>query len=151
MIFRCICIGDQTPFWQKLGAGHFCWPYFGRFKSVEGDKLRSVSNNTRCSKEQIQPQFSKYRFQNELAASHRLWANFDSFWKRYFENCDHICSFEQRKYIFFIRPLYAQISASKFQNLSQIPLKICSVWKNRCVWLKTLSKFEKSLKILKTH
>ena len=28
-----------------------------------------------------------------------------------------------------ISPLSAQISASKFQNLSQIPLKICGVWK----------------------
>ena len=39
----------------------------------------------------------------------------------------------------FLTPLSAQITASKFQNLSQIPLK------NRGVWLKH------ALKILKTH
>ena len=37
----------------------------------------------------------------------------------------------------------------KFQNLNQIPLKICGVWKNLGVWLKTHSKFESSLKIWK--
>ena len=40
-----------------------------------------------------------------------------------------------------ITPLSAQISASKFQNLSQIPLKIRGVWKNRGVWLKILLKY----------
>ena len=48
-----------------------------------------------------------------------------------------------------ITPLSAQIIASKFQNLCQIPLKICGVWKNLGVWLKTHSKFESSLKIWK--
>ena len=48
-----------------------------------------------------------------------------------------------------ITPLSAQISASKFQNLSQIPLKICGVWKYRGAWLKTPLKFENSLKIWK--
>ena len=32
-----------------------------------------------------------------------------------------------------VTPLTTQISASKFQNLSQIPLKIRGVWKNRGV------------------
>ena len=35
-----------------------------------------------------------------------------------------------------ITPLSTQISASKFQNLSQIPLKNRGVWKNLGVWLK---------------
>ena len=35
-----------------------------------------------------------------------------------------------------ITPLSIQISASKFQNLSQIPLKSRGDWKNRGVWLK---------------
>ena len=46
-----------------------------------------------CQKEQARPQFSKYRFQNESAASHSLWANTDSFWKRYFVNCGRACFF----------------------------------------------------------
>ena len=53
--------------------------------------------------------------------------------------------------LLYITPLSAQISASKFPNFSQIPLKICGVWNNRGVWLKTHSKFENSLKILNTH
>ena len=44
-----------------------------------------------------------------------------------------------QKRMIFLTPLSAQITASKFQNLSQIPLK------NRGVWLKH------ALKILKTH
>ena len=54
-----------------------------------------------------------------------------------------------------ITPLSAQISASKFQNLSQIPPKIRGVWKivvfdlKLTQNLKTHSKFENSLKILK--
>ena len=35
--------------------------------------------------------------------------------------------------ICFITPHSAQISASKFQTLGQIPLKICSVWKSHSV------------------
>ena len=46
--------------------------------------------------------------------------------------------------LYNLTPLSAQISASKFQNLSQIPLKICGVWKNRGVQFNLL-------KILKTH
>ena len=49
-------------------------------------------------------------------------------------SCDH-CN------LLVLTPLSAQISASKFQNLSQILLKI------RGVWLKTHSKFKNSLKI----
>ena len=56
-------------------------------------------------------------------------------------------------FAYFVRitPLSAQISASKFQNLSQILLKVCGVWKNRGVWLtqnlKTHSKFWKLTQI----
>ena len=39
---------------------------------------------------------------------------------------------------------HTHITASKFRNLSQIPLKICGAWKNCGVWL------EHSPKILKT-
>ena len=35
--------------------------------------------------------------------------------------------------VFGTTPLSAKISASKFQNLSQIPLKIFGIWKNRGV------------------
>ena len=35
-----------------------------------------------------------------------------------------------------LETLSTQISASKFQNLSQISLKICGDWKNRGVWVK---------------
>ena len=35
-----------------------------------------------------------------------------------------------------ITPPSTQISGSKFQKLSRIPLKNCGVWKNHCVWLK---------------
>ena len=40
-------------------------------------------------------------FQNESAASHRLWAYAESFWTQYFENCFRACSFWHRKYAFF--------------------------------------------------
>ena len=35
------------------------------------------------------------------------------------------------QHVNYITPLSAQISAKKFQNLSQIPLKICVVWKKK--------------------
>ena len=44
-------------------------------------------------KKQIRPQFSKYRFQNESALAHSLWAHADSIWCRYSENCGRICFF----------------------------------------------------------
>ena len=44
-------------------------------------------------KKQARPQFSKYRFQNESAWAHSLWAHTDSIWSRYFENCGRIYFF----------------------------------------------------------
>ena len=73
------------------GGTNFLWPCFCHLKSGECNQMQSVSKNMRCHKEQIWPQFSKYWFQIKSAASHRLWANADLFWKRYFENCDSIC------------------------------------------------------------
>ena len=89
----------QTSYWegqwhQDCGYTSLIFlPCFGRQKLGECDKMRSVSKNMRCPKKQARPQFSKYQFQNESAASHRLWANADSFWKQYFENCGRACSF----------------------------------------------------------
>ena len=77
---------EQTPFWQKLAARQF-WPCFDRSNLVEGDPLakkRGVRKKTR-------PRFSKYRFPNQSAYSHRCWLNADCLWKRYFENCG--CAF----------------------------------------------------------
>ena len=58
-----------NAFGRKLAAGQFR-PCFGRPMPGEGDQMRCVSKIMRCSKEQIRPQFSKYRFHNQ--ASHRL-------------------------------------------------------------------------------
>ena len=57
----------------------------------------------RCCKKQIPPLFSKYRFHNESASSHRSWANADLLWKRYFKNCHRISFFATLQFgvIFF--------------------------------------------------
>ena len=57
---------EKIPFGRKLAAGS------SDPKSGEGDQILSVSKIMRCHKEQARPQLSKYQFQNESAASHRL-------------------------------------------------------------------------------
>ena len=92
--------GFRKCIW-KLGTTNV-WPCFGRPKLGECDKMRSVSKNMRCPKKQARPQFSKYRFQNESAASPRLWADADSLWKWYFENWGRACEIWHRIYRCFL-------------------------------------------------
>ena len=50
----------------------------GRASTHDYGNTRSMP--TRCEKEQIRSQFSKYRFQNESALAHNLWKATDRFW-----------------------------------------------------------------------
>ena len=51
-------IGEQSPVWRKLAAGHL-WLCFGRPKSVEGNKMRSIARIWRVAKKWI-----SYNFRN---------------------------------------------------------------------------------------
>ena len=85
--------GFRKCIW-KVGTTNF-WPCFGRPKLGECDKMGSVSKIMSRQKKQIRPQFSKYRFQNESAWAHSLWAHADSIWSRNFENCGRAYFFER--------------------------------------------------------
>ena len=48
-----------SEYLDERGGPKVFFPCFGRPKSVEGDKMRSVSKNMRCRKKVYLPQFSK--------------------------------------------------------------------------------------------
>ena len=77
--------------------------------SSEGDKRKKLSP--------LAPR--KFFFSKFCHHRRRFWANIENM-----ISPDHVL---------YLTPLTTQISTSKFQNLSQTPLKIRGVWKNRGV------------------